>query len=79
MFDRTNELLASIDHHLQMIASNLNMMDYIMVNQLREEERYRTLSPHPPPPPPPPPPPIGSDDDVYLRLKARFGGPFCWV
>ena len=66
MFDRTNELLASIDHNLQMIASNLNVMVKIMDKQLREEERKGTHCP--PPPPPPPPPPKGSDDDVYLRL-----------
>ena len=65
MFDRTNELLASIDHNLQMIASNLNVMVKIMDKQLREKERKGTYCP---PLPPPPPPPKGSDDSMYLRL-----------
>ncbi len=37
MFDRTNELLASIDHNLQMIASNLSVMVKIMADYVRKE------------------------------------------
>lgn len=67
MFDRTNELLASIDHSLQLIASNLNVMVKIMDIQLREKEGKGRLCPTPPPPPrllPVPPP---CEDDVIKR------------
>lgn len=64
MFDRTNELLASIDHSLQLIASNLNVMVKIMDIQLREKEGKGRLCPTPPPPPRPLPVPPTCEDDV---------------
>lgn len=67
MFDRTNELLASIDHNLQLIASNLSVMVKIMDIQLREKEGKGRHCPTPPPPPrllPVPPP---CEDDVIKR------------
>ena len=67
MFDRTTELLASIDHNLQLIASNLNVMVKIMDIQRREKEGKGRHCPTPPPPPrllPVPPP---CEDDVIKR------------
>ena len=67
MFDRTNELLASIDHNLQMIASNLNVMVKIMDIQLREKERKEKHCPTPSLPPRPLPVPPQCEDDVLKR------------
>ena len=67
MLDRTNELLASIDHSLQLIASNLNVMVKIMDIQLREKEEKGRLCPTPPPPPRPLPVPPTCEDDVIKR------------
>lgn len=67
MLDRTNELLASIDRNLQLIASSLNVMAKITDIQLREKEEKGRHCPTPPPPPrllPVPPP---CEDDVIKR------------